>query len=343
MFNLGLTLNNCELVYTQKQTNLKESLLLERLSSYINSQPDCENVWFDYEDKLFFSANQYRISGRIGNKQINDDKRWILYPKEQNFSSSKNDFLDSSVCQFGVPYVNFINQFLNEKIEFNFDDDIILSHKELKEKYNDSTVMIVGGGPSVNLAEWEDIDYDFLWSCNNFFKNEKFKNLEVDLAVFTPYIDLLDNNELIDYTENSKTLICFETERGDYEKDWTKMCDFINKYPERCVLYGTRYRSNLGVTARQIIYSIYLGAKKIYVVGFDGMNKKSSIHAFEGKKENVSWYKKYGNGFQNRQFVIYWEYIYKLKQKYGFEIYNLGDVYEGNVSKEITSTIRFHN
>jgi hypothetical protein len=157
-----------------------------------------------------------------------------------------------------------------------------------------------------------------------------------------PHIDLLENNRLMEYLErHPETSIAFETERGDYEKDWQKMYDFIFSNFSRSFVYGVRYRSQLGITARQICLAIFLGIKDIYIVGLDGQSLANDRHAFEGKKEKPLWFQ--SQQFEIEQFIVFWEYICELKKKYDFNIINLAEDLDYNMSSEITKWLKSHS
>ena len=59
-----------------------------------------------------------------------------------------------------------MNNFINVTLPKDFDS----------KKYENKNIIIVGGGPSTNDVHWEDLDYDFIFSCN-FLIEFKF-NLE---------------------------------------------------------------------------------------------------------------------------------------------------------------------
>ena len=59
------------------------------------------------------------------------------------------------------------------------------------------------------------------------------------------------------------------------------------------------------------------------------------MHAFDGNKNIPNWYKRFGDDFQDRQFVIFWDYIQKLKTTRKFSIYNLGEGKDYNVLSKL--------
>ena len=219
---------------------------------------------------------------------------------------------------------------------------IIQGYDDLKKAYAGSSVLIVGGGPSAGDVDWSADQVDHVWTCNTFYENPKFEDIRVDCAVMAPHMDLLENDRLMAYLErHPETSIAFETERGDYEKDWQKMYDFMTENRSRSFLYGVRYRSQLGITTRQICLAIFLGIKDIYIVGLDGQSLANDRHAFEGKKEKPLWFQ--SQQHETEQFICFWEYICELKKKYDFNIINLAEDLEYNMSSEITKWLKSHS
>ena len=116
-----------------------------------------------------------------------------------------------------------------------------------------------------------------------------------------------------------------------------KTKEFCHKFPDQTTFFHTRYRGQLGIGLRLIIYAIMCGFKDVYVVGLDGRapieEDGKLLHAFETNKPIPNWYKRYGDSFQERQMIIFWEYIMQLKDEYNpnLNVYNLGEGAEHNV------------
>lgn len=278
-----------------------------------------------------FSGSQFRL------EHINGSARPSRCGKEHSFIASKEYFLK---CPLG-------NEFI-EKIKKDWDifqNNGIVSHSEIifdvpehLEKYKGSSIVIVSGGPSTKNVNWKNIDADFVWTCNNFFKDDMFKDVNVDLATLAPGVDFVDNKQLKFYLEKG-TKIAFEIERGELgieDFEYEKMKQFVKKHENICSFFHTRYRGNPGVSLRLLCYAIFLGVKDIYFVGIDGFKKNSAQHAFEKGKGTPGWFEKYGHRFQDRQFVAYWDYVLTLQEEYDFNLYNLGEDHPYNVSGEIS-------
>ena len=339
---LGTVWHDCVLVRTSegelssfkvlKPEGATQSMT-EQLEKYKKENPrygeDDGTIWYDLRHNFCFGSAQY--------------KRWpgtsSLPSKDHSFFCNRDQFID-----FGR---DFIKRGLREsetflKAPIVEDKEFFIGYPKFLEKFKDKSVMIVGGGPSANSVNWDNIDTDYLWSINKFYLNEKVASKGVDLATVASHIDILNDNLLKKYIENNDTIISFELERGNLTGEYNKyqeLSKFSMMYPDQTTFFHTRYKSQPGVGMRFICYAILLGCKDIYFVGVDGFTKQGPLHSFEEDKENPNWYNKFGNDFQIRQYVIFWDYLMRLKERYDYNIYNLGEDNEANISGEISKLV----
>ena len=183
----------------------------------------------------------------------------------------------------------------------------------------------------------------------------------------------MGNEKLIKkINQNSKTDFYFSIDRGCQEEDQRSedMYNFIKNYPDRSFLYSTRYNSQIGITPIQLCVAIFSGFKDIYVVGLDGQSKADGRHGNENTKEKPSWLsdqeslnnllmdsplmksKDFNNLglhkddincnllIETRQFVSYWDHINSLSKAYDFNVTNLGENLNYNISSEITKWLK---
>ena len=78
-----------------------------------------------------------------------------------------------------------------------------------ENRYVGKKIMVVAGGPTTNKVNWEKLDYDYIWSCNNFYKNKNLKTKEIDLVVLGHTVNLNDY-DLRKYLVDNETIIYFE-------------------------------------------------------------------------------------------------------------------------------------
>ena len=161
--------------------------------------------------------------------------------------------------------------------------------------------------------------YDHVFTCNNFYKNEAFKDIKVDLALFSHSVDLVEP-ELVEYLENNKgTLIGFE--HSDH-RTREPIDQFIEKTDANAFLYLTRYFSRMGFASRALVLAAVFGAKQADIIGFDGfINPEKFDHAFEGQKEPPPFY---NERLLNHQAIIFWDYLLTTPRFSDIKFNNLG-------------------
>ena len=196
----------------------------------------------------------------------------------------------------------------------SFSDNLIITpeivYQELPDFKNcqGKTLMLVGGGPSAN-NNWDENEYDYLWSINHFFRNEKLKNMHVHLAMIMGEPDI-GSEEFLNYRNEYNPLIGFEI----HDRWPTHKFDNYDKY----FCMHTRFYGRLGAGARMKIFAAHLGFDKVLFTGFDGPEAIfDGDHAFEPGKttlpgvfqnlrvNNVSY-------FWKEQYDYLWNYIHTL-------------------------------
>ena len=346
---LGFKTKHYELVYKwhpeQDGFTIVDNIDADQLAKYMSSFPDSKirNIWLDHKNSVFFSQAQYK-DGLAG--------------KDHHFLQDGKHFLSGHKFSWEPPYGPYqkVYSFYNRQNELEYNEEIIFEVPYNLENNKDKSLLIVCGGPSVNSVQWENLDFDSIWACNHFYKNEKVRNKKLDLAVVHPgVVELFNDKEFIDYVNKNNPIISFEIEQGNIHSIYETTGEFCNlnnnltaeienktqarenpfTSPLKTNFFHTRYRGQPGLGLRMVIYGICMGFKDIYVIGLDGRSKIETngnlLHAFDGSKDIPNWYKKFGDDFQERQFIIFWDYIQELKQKYNFNIFNLGEGTEHNV------------
>lgn len=207
-------------------------------------------------------------------------------------------------------------------------------------KYLGSSILIVGGGPSTNEVKWENIKTDFIWTCNDFYLNERTLNAKFDLIALGNLVNF-NNQDLIEYLDsNNECKVLFELEYL-YDKTLTENKAFLDKFKGR-YYFGRNdkeYASLVGPPARLMMLAANIGVSKIYYVGIDGfdpdMKNRHSFTKEPGLREGAAKnkYEMYYEGITG--FITR---IYKDFPHIGF--FNLGEMSQSHnipsfVSKEL--------
>jgi hypothetical protein len=196
----------------------------------------------------------------------------------------------------------------------NFSDNLYADSEIVYQSLNEfkdfkgKNLLLVGGGPSAK-DNWENEDYDCLWSINHFFKNRKFNNLKVDLAMIMGEPDI-DSNEFLNYRNKHNTLIGFEI----HDKWHNYKFDNYKNY----FCMHTRFYSRLGAGARMKIFAAHLGFRQVKFTGFDGPEAIfTGDHTFEpGKKTLPGVFQNMNlrdvSYFWKLQYDYFWDYVKNL-------------------------------
>jgi hypothetical protein len=340
MFKLGQKLKNCVLCYVDGEFDYSSGASEEKLKSYmqfvIPADVHPKRIWYDLEEDKCFSEYQYVIPRNADKEQnffLPEGRRYTDHLLNVYISKIKSSYPFSQEHTNVLQYGNC---------------DMMLSRHEQYEKFKGKKIMIAAGGPSCSDVSWQNIDYDYLWTVNEFYKNKNFAEKQIDLLLFSSITDF-KNEQLIDTIKKNECLITFPMVTNFVHEnfDFNSIRSFTEQFKETISFNYTRYSSNLGIGHKLIILAIYLGASEIYSVGNDGQNSlnpnpkylnKDLAHAFDGKKEAPNWYLKYGHRMQDRHFVIFWDHIKNLQEDFDFKIYNLGEGKDYNISSSITES-----
>jgi len=300
----------------------------DKIQAHLNSIPNdvkINNLWYDLEEDRAFSEHQYTMPRNAG--------------KEQNFFLPPTDgasiFLHSN-------YISKIKEervFSKQETLVHNNYDCVISLPEKYSKFKNKKIMIVSGGPSSKEVSWDKIDYDYLWTVNEFYKNEDLSRKQIDLLYLSSIVDF-ESQQLVESIENTEALLTFPlvTNYIHDKIELRRIENLTSRFEENSSYNYTRYSSTLGVGYKLIVLAIFSGASEIYTVGNDGFVSENMEHAFDGNKQSPGSYLQYGDRFQDRQFVIFWEYIKTLQESFNFKIYNLGEGKDYNISSSITKT-----
>lgn len=221
-----------------------------------------------------------------------------------------------SVFKFAAPFI--------------ISNNIIYSDKAFyKHKYQGKKILILGGGGSTSrlLPNLDLSVYDYIWSLNNFYKNDFIRNnIRVDLFSVGPEVDLTCPI-LLEYINNNYVTAAFELhekwarsfnnpETGQTHQELLE--EAANFYRDDFkIAFQTKFYSQLGGGARLIIFAGELGVSKIDFTGFDGPNAiRDKDHAFEKGKGKFSQFVTPMSHpariqyFQS-QYDFFWQYMHR--------------------------------
>ena len=309
--------NDCVEIY--KNNDFVEDYDIDRSiftswQKYVNviRREPTTNVWYDTVSKRCFGPEQDFYANP------ND---FSFFSQKDNFTSNSNWGLDHVVRNFS----NFLGS------DMKITDEFILQNIDELQKFKGKKILIVGGGPSSEDVNWQDTEYDYVWSCTKFYLNEQLNNVGVDLATIGGNVDLQDP-QFNEYLSQHNTICGFECGVSPF-KDPEDMIQFKERYPNKVFYYHPRYFSKLGAAARLLCLGVFVEAEQVSFVGFDG-NPVGKKHAFEGENKihNEPWRNNQTNNLYRRQLVLLWDYLLQFNTKFQ----NLGETHPANQSSGIS-------
>lgn len=202
-----------------------------------------------------------------------------------------------------------------------------LNFDNLKNK----SVLVIGGGPSCELLTTEMIEsYDYVFSCNHFYRNEFLSKHKVHLALIGDEVNLKDQ-DFLNYINKNKTIVGFE---HSAKRSVMQLINFKKQYTAS-FLFLTRYFSRLGYVARGCVLAKLMGASKVDFIGMDGF--KTNSHYFETNKVAPSFN---NNEMFCDQIEIFYKYMLNDLQIEPKNFNNLSDNYENSIYSGILEAIK---
>lgn len=321
-----LEIDNCIQIYNSREDKLfVESEWQGAYSEFrkrIAREPEY-NVWYDKISKRCFGPDE--TYSNIVSK----------YPaNEASMLTTKEDFLLNA--KHGYPPPEPYRSFLTHpQKSVTRTGDMWCENLEELKKYRDSTILIVGGGPSALQIDYDNVERDYLWTCNAFYKNKELKEREISLCYINSELDM-NIPEFADVVERDDTICAIDTSISRspsmIQTFYDEMC--------KCFLFNQRVSLTSGAVPKLITLATYLGAKKVIFAGWDGWtqeqieNINAGAHAFEpNKKLKIS--ANYNFDFQRREAVLFWDYLLTYNNRM-IKYQNIGENYDNNMSKEIS-------
>lgn len=214
------------------------------------------------------------------------------------------------------------------------DGEMCYSNIEFLKKFENKKILVLGGGPSTNDVDWENLDYDYIVSLNHCFKNIKLHNDKVVLLSVGAEVDL-QSDSFVEYVSEFNPYLFFEIHsRWFEEKEYFK--ELYENY-KKIGCFHTRFYGKLGGGNRLLLFILKLNPKVVYFAGLDGpvpMIEKN--HAFEGKKNTLPHGVNVNDAVDvfMKQYELFWKYIMSFNFK--SKLYNLGEGLDYNMSSKFS-------
>lgn len=207
-------------------------------------------------------------------------------------------------------------------------DEVIITYNPILEDFQGKKILIVGGGPTTNECEWNDKDYDYIFSCNHFFLHPRLTN--VNFATISPEVNV-KSEKFLNYFDNSNCLFCFDNKDSkDSDIRW-----LYNRDPNRVVISLTRKLWKIGATSVLMILTSSFQPREMHVIGMDGAPPHlkglgfDTKHSFQPGKTSQSIHYSYDKYV--KWYGEFWDYLINDIGK-DIKYKNLGHGHPYNIS-----------
>lgn len=212
-------------------------------------------------------------------------------------------------------------------------------------KYDSKTILVVGGGTSTLDRRWDNLSFDYLWTTNQFYLQNRLLRKKVDLITIGENVDLLNEVFLQKVKDDKPTCIVEPRHNSLVGIELNEFCRETNTEALRYDIDPPAGISHddismrAGSALRLILLAMQTRAKEILFVGFDGHTKEfDNPHAFTGntgatKRQISATYDKKDISIINR-----FEGAYRLLASLpGFHrLQNLGEDLKYNIGTKIS-------
>lgn len=235
---------------------------------------------------------------------------------------TKQLFPNAARTQFATHY-----SYLNKEI---FISDELAISKNNFDQFSGKKLLIVGGGPTTNLVGWDPAEYDYILSCNHFFKHPTLLDRGVHVGLLSPEVDVESEEFNLYWNKNKQTIFCFDNP----EVKESTVKSLLSRDSDRVVVATTRYKSDIGSVPILLIIATLYKASIIHVVGMDGMppgmtTGDDAAHSFEPHKKMRSIH--YNYDMYVRHYRQLWNYLQNDIGR-GTKFVNLGHGHPYNIS-----------
>lgn len=270
-----------------------------------------------------------------------EEKTWKNYHhSESSFIYPKEEFINNPFRGLDYVYSEIVNFLECQEIVLN--NEAIYDNCPLFKNIEGSSILLIGGGPSTNTNQWEPDEYDYIFSCNHFFLNDKVRSCNITGAFIGDEVNLNDK-DFAKFLNECNATIFFE----NIGRNKTELKNFKDKNPKNTSWLHTRYHSKIGVLPRMTAFFSVLQPKSIDIIGMDGYvayeDKDKYDHSFEKNKgnhgsiESINKNEKIIKEKYKEQYLCFWDYILHDVGKY-IRFKNLGHGHPANVSTEILTS-----
>lgn len=211
-----------------------------------------------------------------------------------------------------------------------------------REKIEGKKILVMGSGPSVDLRNWSNLDFDYIATVSFWYNRPDL--LERSDIFFTAYSALVDFSDinLLNYLDTHDTIIGIEDYKSVYGET-LHFNEFKNRYKNRYVGFQVNNKipaKYMGIAGRLLFFILNFNPGTLYYVGIDGVSsnpKNDPSNSFRlGLRSNTVKGEVGINDVEyiKESYLNMSKEIHKECNDRGISLYNLGEGLPFNMSGE---------
>tara|TARA_R110002096_G_scaffold150352_1_gene312242 strand:- start:4360 stop:5061 length:702 start_codon:yes stop_codon:yes gene_type:complete len=205
-------------------------------------------------------------------------------------------------------------------------------------KYEGKRILVVGAGPTTNIVKWENIEYDYVFTCNQYTECNKLDGIKIEVASLINRILKKSNPiKLHKRLNRDNSYVAIEPYHSSMVFGHITFKELVAKYKNKCLFFDTTFQNKSGAAPRLAILAAALKPKSICMVGIDGYGNASNlVHSFDKDLVGI----RDGNSYEsvNNAQIEFAIYIHKLCSKLKIELFNLSEGHPENVMSSYSKT-----
>lgn len=217
----------------------------------------------------------------------------------------------------------------------------------LFDKIEGRKILVCGSGPSIKRVNFDLLDYDYIITCNNFFKYDPlFNNHKIIFTAICP-VCKFDHPRFKTYLSTHEELFIGSEENNNPLFKQKGFLRLKKSNQHRYVNFWTEHHKVgpcVGIGGRLLYFALHFNPSTLYFVGVDGCSPNVSndpINAFRPEIGQVHTSSSSRACCQYKTLrdshLSMCEVIHKKSQEINCKLFNLGEGLDYNISSHYSS------
>ena len=210
-----------------------------------------------------------------------------------------------------------------------------LSEDTFAKKFTGKRILVMGSGPSVKMANWQNLDVDHIVTTTFFYLNDTVRTLSnITHITLSEIIDFNDQRLHEFFEQNPECTIALEPKVGRPFYNTDTFFRFEEQYRERLIYYNTTVDKLEGAAGRLTFFTMAFAPAELYYVGIDGHSPNRNMTPTNSFRTDIidadNGLHSYEKFMDSHRVMASTLHQHAIQNK--CKLYNLGEGFEFNCS-----------